>query len=93
MGRRHSPRRDSNHTLIVNQLQKFGATVADLAAVGGGIPDILVGWNGRNYLFEIKTDDGSLNSKQVAFANGWQGQVTTIRSTADALLIILADED
>jgi len=37
-------RRDANHAEIVAGLQRVGCSVEDLAAVGGGCPDVLVGY-------------------------------------------------
>jgi hypothetical protein len=52
--------------------------VLDLAAVGGGCPDLLVGRAGKNYLIEIK--DGAkpasarkLNAAQANFHAAWRG--------------------
>src|SRR3972149_1571025 len=47
-------RTDANHTEIVNALQAIGASVTSLADVGGGCPDLLVGYRGQNMLLEVK---------------------------------------
>lgn len=48
---------DSNQTLIVSALRQVGALVQHLHTVGGGCPDLLVGFRKRLVLLEIK--DGS----------------------------------
>ena len=65
----------------------------DLARVGDGCPDILVGVAGRNILMEIK--DGSksrsrrgLTPDQVAWHAAWRGQKTVVESVDDAIGII-----
>ena len=45
---------DVNHLEIVATLRKCGASVVSMASLGGGVPDILVGWNSRTCLMEIK---------------------------------------
>lgn len=55
---RRRGRVDGTQTAIVAALRKLGATVQSLADVGGGCPDLVVGWRGVNHLVEVK--DGSL---------------------------------
>lgn len=40
---RRAARTDANQTAIVEALRKCGASVQSLAAVGKGVPDLLVG--------------------------------------------------
>lgn len=87
--RRLAPRRDNNHAKIVRELECLGASVTDLSAVGHGVPDILVGWNGANFLFEIKTKKGQLNPTQRKWFEQWNGQAHVIRSFEDAISIIM----
>ena len=91
--RKHA-RRDDNHRAIVDALRVLGATVLDLADVGGGCPDVLVGFRGKNVLLEIK--DGrkppsacNLTIAEAAFIERWRGDpVRVVESVADALLAI-----
>lgn len=55
---RRASKIDANQPDVVDALRRLGATVQSLSAVGSGVPDLLVGWNGRTYLLEVK--DGSL---------------------------------
>lgn len=59
MGTRRSigGHRDANHTPIVEALEKAGAQVQDLAAVGNGCPDLLVGWQRRLFVLELKDEN------------------------------------
>lgn len=83
-------RKDRNHNEIVYVLDKIGFSVYDLSQVGGGMSDIIVGINGVNFLFEIKTDKGRLNAVQKEFHGKWQGDVTVIRSAEEAMDYIAA---
>ena len=86
-------RSDSNQTKIVRELRKMGATVQYLSNVGGGVPDLLVGYKGLNYLFEVKnltTSYGKkgLNELQIQWHVNWSGQVATISNIDEALTIL-----
>lgn len=71
-------------------LRQLGCTVQDLASVGGGCPDILVGFRGRNLCLEIK--DGSkppsartLTPEQRVWHHEWRGQVLVVESEEQAI--------
>lgn len=49
---------DGNHGEVMQALRGLGCVVKSLAAVGGGFPDLLVGFRGVLVLLEVK--DGSL---------------------------------
>jgi len=57
MGRHHRKRsrRDPNQGEIVEALRAAGASVEELDDVGAGVPDLLVGFRGRNFLLEVKS--------------------------------------
>lgn len=77
------PKYDSNHSYITKILERLGFSVADTAAVGCGFPDLVVGKFGRNCLVEIKTESGSLEPSQTAFARDWNGGKVTVLRTVD----------
>ena len=90
---RHLARRDTNHQEIVKAAQAVGASVVDLANIGSGCPDILVGFRGVNYLVEIK--DGSkapsrrrLTPDERAFHKTWEGQVAVCAGVDDLLRVL-----
>ena len=56
----HASRPDANKSVIVDALRAVGATVTNLAG-GQGVPDLLVGLEGRNVLIEIKSGHAHLN--------------------------------
>jgi hypothetical protein len=80
---------DANQGPIVDALRGVGATVQVLSEVGHGCPDLLVGWRGRTYLFEVKTESGALNENEAEWATSWRGErVKVVRSTQSALAAI-----
>ena len=60
---RRAAKVDSNQEIIVKALRDAGAMVVSLAAVGKGVPDLLISINGRLALMEIK-DGAKVKSKQ-----------------------------
>lgn len=84
---------DANHTEIREALKAAGATVRDLSGAGNGIPDLLVGYQGRNLLIECK--DGKkqpskqkLTRAQVEFFDSWLGQVAKVTTVEEALALL-----
>ena len=81
---------DINQKEIVSQLRKIGCSVLHLHTIGRGAPDILVGKNGVNYLFEIKDGTKTASQKkltpdEVDFHESWRGQVTIIENIEQAI--------
>lgn len=75
---RRAAKTDANQTAIVKALRQMGCTVQSLAAVGDGVPDLLVGVCGTTLLIEVK--DGSkrpsarqLTPDQQAWHAQWTG--------------------
>lgn len=71
---------DGNHKEIADALIDVGASVTPKGPL-----DLLVGFRGVNYLFEVKTAKGKLRASQEAFLARWQGQAVVVRSVAEAL--------
>lgn len=77
---------DDNQTKIVKELRAEGMTVQHLHGVHGGCPDIVVGYKGKNYMFEIKRDKAAkLTPDQVIWHHNWQGQVNIIITSEEAI--------
>ena len=76
---------DCNQAEIVLALRQAGARVHPLHAVGAGVPDLLVGVRGVNYLIEVKTLRGRLTRVQIEWHIAWRGQVAVCRTVEDAL--------
>lgn len=83
---------DRNQAAIVEALRGVGASVLILARVGQGCADLSVGWRGRNYFLEVKTDDGKLTPAEQEFMDSWRGQYAIVRTADEALKAIGAVE-
>ncbi len=84
---------DVNQPQIVSELRQCGVTVQHLHAVGHGCPDIMCGYLGRNYVFEIKDPGKSpsrrrLTEDEEKWHREWGGQVDVILTTEDALKVM-----
>ena len=86
----YAKRVDDNHNEVVTELRAAlpEATVQDLSGAGRGVPDLLIGWNRENYLFEIKDPEKpasrrSLTEPQQKFHGTWKGQVYIAHSAAE----------
>ena len=86
MGRhRYTCHLDKNHMEIKSFFQVNGCSVFDAARVGGGFPDLVVGYKGVTYLVEVKDPDkGKLENTQVDFIMGWNGHVKVVTSIEEA---------
>lgn len=87
---RRKARVDDNQQEIVAALRQVGCSVISLAPVGGGCPDILCGFQGRNILMELK--DGSkspsrrkLTADQQGFHATWNGQIAVVKNVKEAI--------
>ncbi len=83
MGIPRKAKRDGNEKEIIEALRRVGATVQQLSIPNG--PDLLVGFHGENYLFEVKQKGKELRMGQVAWKNSWHGFCLTIRDPEDAV--------
>ncbi len=86
---RRAARIDRNQPVIIRALRDIGASVEPLHRVGGGVPDLLVGYAGRTFLMEVKTEDGTLTPDQVRFHQSWRGQKAIVRNEQEALTIVM----
>lgn len=84
---------DSNHLQITKELRELGISTQSLADLGFGCPDLLCGFRGLNYLFEIK--DGllrpsakKLTELELGWHQRWRGQVMRVESSDDILRIV-----
>jgi Holliday junction resolvase len=89
-------RTDSNQAGIVRALKQAGASVCDLSAVGGGCPDLVVGWNGSNYLLEVKNLEGRglrFTPAEREFAGRWLGKIFVVCDVIEALAVLDVERD
>ena len=90
---RRAAKVDANQTEIVKALRQVGASVQSLAATGKGVPDLLVGFRGKNLLLEVKDGDKvksarKLTADQVEWHQGWRGHVAVVESVEQAIKIL-----
>jgi hypothetical protein len=83
---KRAARKDANQAQLVGDLRSLGCSVYVLN--GEGLPDLLVGTRGRNFLFEVKTETGTLTPAQEAFIRTWAGAVHIVRHLGDAREVI-----
>ena len=95
---RRASKIDANQIDIVEALRSVGCRVQSLAAVGSGVPDLLVGCRGRLLLVECK--DGSkppsaraLTPDQVAWHEAWAGYPVWVISSVDEALALSCGRD
>ena len=84
---------DSNQAALVKELRQMGLSVAVTFSLGHGFPDIVVGWQGKNFLFEVKNPDKPpsarvLTGDEQTFVDEWRGQIATVLNLADVLQAI-----
>lgn len=84
---------DNNQKEIVTQLRQLGYSVSHTHTIGSGFPDIVVGQEGKNYLFEIKNYNQPpskriLTQDEQKFHSSWSGQVSIIHTAQEAVNII-----
>lgn len=81
--RGYNAKRDENEPDIVVALRKINASVKRLDDI-----DLLVGWQGRNFLLECKTEKGALTDSQEEMVRTWRGQYEIVRTPEEALRAI-----
>lgn len=81
----HPRRVDSNQAAIVEALCKAGCSVQSLCIVGHGVPDLLVGRAGENWLLEVKSPGGKLTAVEAEWLENWRGRTAVVCTIEDAL--------
>lgn len=80
---------DRNHSEVMNGLRQRGCTVHSTHQLGQGFPDIVVGYSGRTYLFEIKDPEKIPSQRRLTedekewFAR-WRGHVSVVHTAEEA---------
>jgi Holliday junction resolvase len=85
--RRRAAKRDANERPIIDALEMVGATVVQLSEKGA--PDLLVGYQGRTYLLEVKGTHSGLTRDQEVFHEAWRGRpIHVVRTPEGALTVV-----
>jgi Holliday junction resolvase len=81
---------DKNQNDVVKALRDYGADVYLLHMVGGGIPDLLVAYEGHTILIEVKDGaDKKLTPQQIKLFAAWQGShLFRVNSSEDAIEVL-----
>ena len=79
---RRAARTDSNHLELVKAFRTLGCSVLSLAAMGKGVPDLLVAFHGITWLVEVKMPKGRETEYQIEFAESWEGCRAIVRDVA-----------
>ena len=95
---RRAAKVDINQSVIVAALRQLGASVQPLHILGGGAPDLLIGWRGQNLLIEVKNGNKSPSRRRLTVAESewqynWHGQVAIISTVDDAITFIINKAD
>lgn len=86
----YAKKTDKNQASVVKKLREMGAIVVDLSAVGKGMTDLLVGFEGQTILLEIKDGaDKKFTPAQIKFFATWTGgmlaRVNSVQEAEDLL--------
>lgn len=76
---RQDAKRDGNETELVNEFKRLGFSVERLSTP----LDLLVGYNEKTYLVEVKMPKGSFTKRQKEFIERWLGGYYVVRSKED----------
>ena len=79
---RRAAKIDGNQTELVEAFRTLGCSVLSLAAVGKGVPDLLVAFHGITWLVEVKMPKGRETEYQIEFAENWEGCRAIVRDVA-----------
>jgi len=82
-------KRDSNEAHLIEAARAVGATVKQLD--DPGVADLLIGFDGKNYLVEVKSESGTLTAAQEKFFAEWKGQVCVARTADDITRLLLPE--
>lgn len=87
---------DANQSEIVKALRTVGAQVACTSTIGQGFPDLVVAFQGRNILMEVKDgskppSDRQLTPAQKIFHAEWSGELHVVESIEQAIGVLLGE--
>ena len=88
---RNRGRKDNNQRGIEKALGQIpGVTFHDTSGQGRGFPDLVVGYRGKTFLFEIKNEEWSiaLTKDEKIWHNSWTGHVETVTNLNQILKAI-----
>jgi hypothetical protein len=88
-GVRRAGRVDLTQADTVKRLRQIGASVAVTSQLGGGFPDLVVGFRGRTFLLEMKTGNEPLTEVEKTFHAKWAGHLVIARTAEEAQIAVI----
>ena len=84
---------DANQNDVVKGLRKVGASVCILSSMGKGVPDLLVGYQCKNFAIELKDGDKTeleqqLTEDEKKWHLSWKGQVSVCNALLECYYLI-----
>jgi hypothetical protein len=94
---RRAARVDGNQSEIVAALRAVGASVTPTHAIGGGFPDLVVGFRKRSILFEVKDpaqppSKRRLTDDEAIWFGNWRGEAHVIETAEQAIAILMGEK-
>jgi hypothetical protein len=86
---RRASKVDDNQSDIIDALFAHQCSVQSLASVGMGVPDLLVGRDGRLFLLEVKVPGEKLTHHQELWHLHWKGYAHVVHSVDEALAVVM----
>lgn len=80
---------DDNQPGILAVARRMHASYMITTALGKGQADVVFGFQGVNYVVEVKGEHGKLNPDQQEFHDGWKGRVDIVRSGDELVRLLL----
>lgn len=85
---------DANQSSVIEEVRQWpGVIVQDLHGIGNGVPDLLIGFRGVNFLVELKDGEKPKHQKQLTepekkWHSAWKGQVAICESAGDIFKLL-----
>lgn len=79
---------DANQAEVVEALRRAGASVQSLHRVGQGCPDLMVAYNGRVFLMEVKSPGGRLTKPEQDWHREWRSCVYIVHDAQEAVDVL-----
>ncbi len=83
---RRKAKRDANESVLAEAARQLGASVTFLNDPYVG--DLLIGFQNRNYLIEVKNKYGKQRLGQIEFQEHWCGQYAVVKTVEELLQIL-----
>jgi len=96
---RHAAKVDANQPALIRAAERYarelGAEISieSLASCGDDVPDLLIGYRGRNLLVEVKNPAAgasrrALRPGQRRWHRAWKGQVAKVETDSELLALL-----